>query len=402
MASTLLGSLVEVVNRSPVSYESSSPFRNLLSGPSNKRTDQLAQMEAVSTLFGVVDRIASGVASVNWHLYRSAPSGKPEDRTEVTVHPALTVWNHPNPFYDQSAFIEASQQHYELTGERWWVIARSEMLQGQGPPVELWPVRPDRMTPVKDPEKFISGYVYDNGQDEVPLALDQVIYSKRQNPTNPYRGLSPIAGLMTDIQGEKAASEWNRNFFKNDATPGGMIQSTAEMSDKAYERLVEQWNRNHRGVSQAHRVGILEAATWQPAGYSHKDMQFGDMRMFTERRIMGAYTFPKSLLGMVDDVNRSNAESGEYVFARWLMVPRLVRLRDSLNQEFLPMFGSMGVGYEFDFEDPTPETNEDRREERNSAVDAAMALVEKGGDWDESLSAFGLPAITRTNGDELA
>jgi hypothetical protein len=50
------------------------------------------------------------------------------------------------------------------------------------------------------------------------------------------------------------------------------------------------------------------------------------------------------------------------VFARWLQVPRLNRWRTLLNDDFLPMFGSMGRGFVFDYENPIPQLE---------AVDAA-------------------------------
>ena len=384
MARSLLGSLLD---RSPIPHTSERKL-TFLTREKSGRSIQLEQMEAVSTLFGVVDRIASSVASVDWHLYRG--------EAEVLVHPALSVWNNPNPHMTQSEFLEASQQHYELVGEYWWTIGRAKMLSGGGPPLELWPVRPDRMRPVKHPEEFISGYVYGNGDEEIPLALDQVIYGKRNNPTNAYRGLSPIASLMLDIEGEQAAAAFNANFFKNNAEPGGIIETDKTLSDPEFDQLVERWNRSHRGVSNAHRVAVLEKGTWKDRSYSHRDMQFGDLRTFNRSVMMEAYGFPKPLLGIVTDVNRANAEAAEYVFARWLVVPRLEKIRDSLNHDFLPMFGSMGNGYSFDFADPVPSSVEDERADRDSAVGAALALIDHGADWDETLAAFGLPDLTRT------
>jgi hypothetical protein len=106
-----------------------------------------AQMRAMGSngmLFAIVDRIITAYSQVEWHLYRSAASGHPEDRTEVTSHAAVDLWAQPNKFMTGPAFRETAQQHEELVGEQYWVAAKDERFNI---PLELWPVRPDRMEP---------------------------------------------------------------------------------------------------------------------------------------------------------------------------------------------------------------------------------------------------------------
>jgi HK97 family phage portal protein len=357
------------------------------------QTAQLGSMTSTGTLFAIVDRNASAVAATTWRLYRKAPSGLKKDRVEVHTHPALSVWRKPNPHVTQGEFIEASVQHYDLTGEYWWVLARASVLGGNGPPIELWVVRPDRMKPVPHPTEFISGYIY-CGAEEVPLKLDQVITNKRPSPLDPYRGISPLASLAIDIHGERAAAAYNAAFFDNGAEPGGIIEVPDSLSDEEFDEMVARWREQHQGVHNAHRVALLERGKWVDRKYTNRDMQFIDLRKFSRDAIREAYGFPKALLGSVEDVNRANAEAAEVVFARWLVNPRNDRIRDSLNDDFLPMFGTLGQGYEFDYDTAVPESREDIRQERNSQVNAVNTMVAAGFDPAECLTVFGLPEIT--------
>ena len=89
--------------------------------------NHLSQMQAMtqtSWLFAVVDRIAASTAAVSWNLYRRMPNG--EVRT-VPSHPFLNLWQSVNPFYTRHEFVETSVQHFELTGEMWWLIVRSQI-----------------------------------------------------------------------------------------------------------------------------------------------------------------------------------------------------------------------------------------------------------------------------------
>lgn len=384
-----------ILNRVPVDL---SPKSRLFGssdggGPSGS---QLEMMGKVPTLFAIVDGLASGTASGQWHLYRKGASGLREDRVEVFKHPALTVWRKPNPHFTEPEFVETVQQHYDLAGEYWWVVGRSSLLGGGGPPVELWPIRPDRIRPVPHPTDFISGYIYGSGKDEVPLGLTDVVWAKRPNPIDPYRGLSPIGSLLLDIEGERAAAAYNNNFFRNGAEPGGIIESPQTLSDPEFESLLARWRQSHQGVSNAHRVAVLEKGKWVERKYTNRDMQFVDLRRFSSETFRQAYRFPKPMLGDVEDINRANAEAAEVVFARWAMKPRLTRLRSSLNDDFLPLFGpTLGAAnYEWDFDNPEEENREDNRAERTSAVEAFVALVGMGADWAETLRAFHLPPLT--------
>jgi len=83
------------------------------------------------------------------------------------------------------------------------------------------------------------------------------------------------------------------------------------------------------------------------------------------------------MLGDTEDSNRAVAQAAEYVFARWLIVPRLERVKAALNNEFLPMFpGSDGL--EFDYESPVPEDEEAENAERDSKVAAVKTLIDLG------------------------
>ena len=180
---SLLGQLGRVFNRAPVPYAGRRGFGMSLAGQGSKT----AQMEAYGTvgmLFAVVSRLADATSSVNWRLYRTRDGrgqlAGGEERKEVTDHVLLDLLAKPNPFYTQKTFIETYQQHIDLTGEGIWLVGRSPM---SPMPLELWPVRPDRMEPVPHPTQFLAGWVYTGPNGEkVPLEVDEVIQTKMPNP----------------------------------------------------------------------------------------------------------------------------------------------------------------------------------------------------------------------------
>lgn len=400
---SLVGALL---NRSPVPYapRGHGGFRGF--GLGRAGSDMTASLEAMGgsgTLFAIAGSLAQATSKADWCLYRKSTDGRrryattPPPRVEITVHPALQVWNNPNPFMTQQAFIETFQQHMELVGETEWAVAEHDQL---AIPAELWPVRPDKMQPIPSATDFLAGWVYNSPDGEkVPLGPDEVIQLRSPNPTNPYRGMGAVQTILTDLDSGKYSAEWNRNFFINGAQPGGVIEVPDHLDDTQFRAFQARWRESHQGVAAAHRVAVLEdGMKWVDVNFSQKDMQFVELRNVSREVVREAFRYPVPMLGTSENVNRANAEAGEYVFSKWLIEPRLDRIKDALNSRFLPMFGSMGEGVEFDYKSPVPEDLDREASERTSKVDAVVKLVAEGFDPQEVLAMLGLPPLTHTRG----
>lgn len=406
---TIIGKSLDIVRntkpRGPISPVPLAPRSNSAwgwtSGQRNTRVTQmeLAATENVGILFSIVNRITTAVAAAEWHMYRvprtplKQVSGSSMDdaREEVFNHAALDVIRNPNPFQTRYEFMEAAQQHIELTGEAWPLIARRPRLPI---PAELWLARPDRMECVPSEKTFIAGYTFTTPEGEkVPLNTNEAIQIKTPNPMDPYRGLSPVASLMVDLEASQYAANWNRNFFLNNAQPGGIIQIERRLSDEEFDELTMRWNEQHRGVSKAHRIAILEQGTYVPANYTIKDMAFAELRELNRNTIMEAYGISNSTLGISDGVNYAAAKAADTQFAKLITVPRLERWKHVLNHFFLPMFGSTGSGVMFDYESPVPQDDEAINAERTSKTQAAVAMVQVGFDAGQTLKVLGLPPV---------
>lgn len=357
------------------------------------RGEQLQAMGTVPTLFAIVHRLSTGTAATEWDLYQNPASGKTEDKKVITSHAALDLLRKPNPWMPWQELCETTQQHVDLTGEGWWVLVWSDLIPAAGP-LEMWPVRPDRMEPVPDPDKFILGYVYTSPDGErVPLKPNEVIQIRMPNPLDIYRGLGPVQALLVDLDSSRYTAEWNRNFFKNSAEPGGIIKVPGRLSEGEFNELQERWSEQHKGVANAHRVAILESAEWIDRKFTQRDMQFAQLRQLSRDQILEGFGFPKVMLGATDGVNLANAKAGEYMFSKWLISTRLDRLKGAINNDLLPLFGPTAKGVSWDYESPVPEDEAAENAELTAKVNAFVALVNAGVDPDSACEVVDLPAM---------
>ena len=358
-------------------------FGGSVSQPATQLT-QLSAMTSVGWLFAVVNRIAQSIAAQEWKLYRVQGG----DKIEVDSHPAIDLWKSANPFITREDFLETSQQHMELVGEMWWVLVRN----GAGVPVELQVVRPDRMKPIPHPTEFIAGYEYRVGATAMALEKDDVIFTRNPNPLDQYRGIGVVQSMMVDLGAERLAAEWMQNFFRNSAEPGGVIEFPTNLQDADFERLAERWRMQHQGVANAHRVAILERGTWKDRKITQRDMQFEQLRRFERDQILGAFGMPLPIMGITESVNRANAEAAEVMYARWLIRPRLMRIRSALNEKLLKLYPD-GDTLMFEFIDPVPENRIELINEGSVGYEKKILTL------NEARRRFGEDDIE--NGDEL-
>ena len=359
------------------------------------RTAQLESQSATATLHGVTKRLANSAGAVEWTLDRKPanPGDEPRPLTGGRAEAAapLRVWNAPNdaPHMTASYFRTASVQHYDLCGEFWWVVLRVASV-----PVELWPIRPDRITPVSTETRLVAGYLYRSPDgEEIPLDVDDVLCAIDPSPSDPLRGSSPIGALASDLAQATAQGEWQAAMYRNAAQPGGVITIGRKLGDTEWDDFVLRWRAQHQGVQNAGRVAVLEEGTFTPLTYAQKDMQFVESRGLTRQAIFDAYGFPKFALGDVDDVNRASAEASMAMFAQTLTVPRLEIMRSVLNTRFLPMFGSAWRNYEFNYANPVPQDSESERADLTTKATAFKTLIDAGVHEDDAAEICELPKM---------
>jgi HK97 family phage portal protein len=411
---SLLGKLIALRNQGPPVPMSGTTFTGLpgLSQVSNGFSTYMNAYATSGTVWQIAHLLSSSVAKPEWRLYRkqqtdgrvrytTSDQGS-DQRQEVVKHQAINVLQSPAsirtgnvtlPVWTRFGLFEVSQLYLELTGESYWIVDRDPRTSI---PLGLWPVRPDRMDPVPDPDTFLKGWQYTSpdGRERIPLEVDEVIQVKFPNPMDPYRGLGPAQAVLVDIEASRYSAEWNRNYFLNSAEPGGVIQVDHTMDDDEWNDLTNRWREAHRGVSRAHRVAVLEAGqTWVPNAHTMRDMDFGNLRNVSRDLIREAWGIHKIMLGNSDDVNRANAQTGEEVFANWSIVPRLDRWRDALNYQFLPLFGSTGENVEWDYVYPLPANREQDNAELEAKSQAAATLVGAGFDPADVCEVVGLPEM---------
>lgn len=309
----------------------------------------------VPWLYSAVSLRATSVAQVRWKVLSVDKKG---DTSEVEGnHELKELLDHPNSFQTGHELMYLTQVYRDLTGECYWIKASN------GGRKELWIAPPQYMKVVPDAKNYIKGYVFERGGDiePVPFSVKEVIPFITPNPANPLRGVGPAQAVGVDLDTENFSAQYNRNFFYNGAAPGLIITYPDTIAEPEYNRLMDKYNAEHRGYGRAHKMMVLTGGgSVTDVSASRRDMQFDALRKFNRDIILATLQVPYSLLGGSEHVNRATAEAELVQFARWVVVPQCVGIREKLNEFLCPDFGE---NIELDFEDPSPENTD-----QNAAV----------------------------------
>lgn len=337
-----------------------------LSPPERDARGFLQAYSSIYSLFGVTIRIATAVSEVKWKLYKGSERG---ERNQITDHPLLRLLDYANEFQTGQEITELMQLHMDLAGKAYWYLPKNKA----GLPGEIWVLPPHQVKVIPSKTNFIAGYIYNGGGEGIPLSKDEIMRFPMPDPLNPYGGIGYAQAASVELDSEDSAGRWNRNFFYNSARADAALEYEDKLTDEEFDRLREQWQVRHGGMSQAHKIAILEGGVkYKQIQISQKDMDFTQLRKQTRENLLFTFGMPLSVMGISENVNRANAEAGDYTFARWLIKPRLTRIKNKLNEQLVPRYGK---GIELDFDEVVPETVEMKKGLAESGVRSGWMTV---------------------------
>lgn len=293
---------------------------------------------------------------------------------EIEKHELLDLLNGVNPTMTKQDLFFGTQAYLDLEGNAFWFLARDN--NGKGKVREIWLLRPDRVSivPQKDNPLFVAGYTYKQQDGTViPFGASEILHFKNFNPLGnypfPHRGVGIVETASWSIDTDNEARQWNFNFFKNSARPDGVLQKTGEgtIGEDEYKRLKQNFEQNYQGSGNSHKVLILTGGLeWKELARSQKEMDFIEQRRMSRDEILAMFRVPKSVIGIVEDVNRANAEASNYIFALRTVDPLMKKIVSTLNEFLVSEFDS---NLKLAYESPVPEDRVQELAEYTAGVD---------------------------------
>ena len=222
---------------------------------------------------------------------------------------------------------------------------------GAGVPVELFPLRPERVQVIAGEDGWPAAYRYTLADRTLTLPLidedgwPNVIHLKGFHPTDDHYGAGCLAAAAPAVAVHNAAAQWNHALLANAARPSGALVSgagdTAALTGEQFDRLKAELAQAFQGAGNAGRPMLLEGGlSWQSMSLSPADMDFATLKSAAARDIALAFGVPPMLLGLPGDNTYANYREANRALWRLTLLPLLAKMLDGLHSGLSDWFAA--------------------------------------------------------------
>ena len=291
-----------------------------------------------------VRAIADTLATPPLILYERLPGG---GKRHATGLPQFGLMHDaPNGETTSQYFRQTLMAHVCNWGNCYAEIERN----GYGDPIALHPLLPDRTRAarvlVKDqvtkeiaPQRVVICQVAPGtgfqGSNQVTLPAEKVLHI----PGLGYNGVSgyPVVRMARQSIGHAIAiDEFGARFFGSGARLSGIITHPMSLDQPAKDRIRTSLEVQHQGLSQAHRLAVLdEGMKWEQTSVPPDDAQFLQSSLASVARICRWFRVPPHMAMDLSRGTFSNIEVQSIEFIRFAMLHWYVAWEQWLNKSLL-------------------------------------------------------------------
>ena len=280
----------------------------------------------IPAVYACVRVLTEAIAALPLLTYERFENGGKERAKGFSLYTLLH--DSPNPLMTTFELRELLVGHLLLRGNAFCYIERDA-----GEVVALWPLHPDKVIVELVGRDLI--YRYQNDGAEKVYRQAEVLHIRGLS-SDGIIGLSPLALLRDTFGYSKAVQSYSSNYFKNDASPGGILSTPASLSAQAHASLKSAWESGHKGKGNHHRVAILDnGLKWEAISISPQDSQLIESQKFSVVEIARVFRVPLNLIQDHERSTYSNVLEQNRSFLTHTLQPWLSRIEQAMQKALL-------------------------------------------------------------------
>ncbi len=205
----------------------------------------------IPLVYAVINAIATSAAEA-----RLRPMvGSDKNRKELTNVPIANLLKKPNRRQGWYAFGVSYHTAMQYSGNAFIYKPRN----AAGVPVQMRILRTGRMQIVPGPNGDPQQYIHRIDGKDYPIAPQDIIHIKRDDPADDWFGLSPLHVLArsTQIKVEMQKVQWAS--FHNGGVMSGILTMDRELDDDEPDEYRRQWRQQFSGL-QAGGIAVFGAS----------------------------------------------------------------------------------------------------------------------------------------------
>ena len=282
-----------------------------------------------TAIWRAVSLVSQTIGALPLHMYER--DGNRAKNKAINHQLYKTMHDEPNPEQTAMEFREMLQAH-ALT----WGRAHAEIQVDSRGKIRLWPITPDRVEPMrtKDRDSLVYRVHLPDGGHRILLA-DEIFTLKGLG-----YGLNSTYNVIQlfreSIGLTLAAEEFGARFFGNGATMGGILEHPGKLNEESFKHLKESMDERHKGLSNAHRLLILEEGMkYQEIAVPPDKAQYIETRRYQINDVARIIGVPPHKLAEMSQATFSNIEHQTIEFVQDTINPWCVRWEQGLSRQLL-------------------------------------------------------------------
>lgn len=286
-------------------------------------------------LFKACDVISKVMMDTPIVLRKKEGTGDPVKHTELAR--LLSV---PNKHETFGELIYKLGFHLLLTGNAFWLKDETNF-QGERPS-QLFALNPKRVKIVVDKSRGITGYLYrvEGVGTEIPFDVEDIVHFRIPHPNNDYWGIGVVEAGEPLIQGFINRDSWEGRFWKNGASPSGVLICEDQVTDEANWKAAKlQWAKEYGGSNNAGKTAWLTGKwKYEKLGLSNVEMQNIEGARWTVEQIFMLAGVPLTTAGLKDAANYATARQDDLRFRRYTVKPLLRFVGETISSDLIEGF----------------------------------------------------------------
>lgn len=283
----------------------------------------------VAAVVRCVDVVAKTMASLPLHLYKQDG----DSRVKAERHRIYKLLHRlPNPETTAFEFWHMYIFNLLLTRGAYAKIKRNQ----NGFIESIWNIPTGIVRPYrngKTGEKYIEVATQDGPEilyDGYFMHTPGLRLFDANNPEDPIGIAADVLGLSMALHG------YAKDYFENGANLGGIIEMTDALSDEAYAKMQESWQKTYQGVVNQHKTAVLEAGSkYVEVGRDPEKSQALESRKFEVIEICRIFGVPPHKVFELERSTNNNIEHQNTEYVQESIAPMAVRLEQTIYKDLL-------------------------------------------------------------------
>lgn len=283
----------------------------------------------IAVVYAAVRLLADTIATLPMDTFvrRIPAGGGPSQRVPYRPRPEWVTQPDADPSVARSDFWQSLIFSQLINGNAYARILRGT----DGMPMAFKVLDPMKVEPRRNARGFVE-YVFDN---TTVIPSEEIVHITDLRKPGAIKGTSRVDELRDVLGISRALDEFAARYFGNGTVTSGIITYPGDMTEEQATRLKAEFEKNSRGLRNAHRPNILTGgAKYERISADAQESQLIPAREYAAVEVARVFKIQPALLGVVQPgaMSYSSVEQQHMQFVSLSIRPIVTQLEEQFSK----------------------------------------------------------------------